>query len=115
MGDDETPDAIARSAHRRYGVLLFTGRAGQLRQAFRKRRQRKGSTMISKPVVLLTVAAALLIQGPVFAHHSSAAFDAGKRVILKGTVKEWVYSNPHCMLILDVKVRTARRSSGLRR
>src|SRR5947208_1558706 len=103
MGDDETPDAIARSAHRRYGVLLFTGRAGQLRQAFRKRRQRKGSTMISKPVVLLTVAAALWIQGPVFAHHSSAAFDAGKKVILKGTVKEWVYSNPHCFLILEVK------------
>ena len=59
--------------------------------------------MISKPVVLLTVAAALWIQRPVFAHHSSAAFDAGKKVILKGTVKEWVYSNPHCMLILDVK------------
>jgi len=59
--------------------------------------------MISKPVVLLTVAAALLIQGPIFAHHSSAAFDSGKRVTLKGTVKEWVYSNPHCMLILEVK------------
>ena len=59
--------------------------------------------MISKPVVLLTVAAALWIQGPVFAHHSSAAFDAGKKVILKGTVKEWVYSNPHCFLILEVK------------
>src|SRR5207247_8993161 len=103
MGDDETPDAIARSAHRRYGILLFTGRAGQLQQAFRKRRQRKGSTMRNKPVVLLIVAAALLIQGPVFAHHSSAAFDSGKKVILKGTVTEWVYSNPHCMLSLEVK------------
>ncbi len=59
--------------------------------------------MRSKPVVLLIVAAALLIQGPVFAHHSSAAFDSGKKVILKGTVTEWVYSNPHCMLILEVK------------
>jgi len=59
--------------------------------------------MRNKPVVLLTVAAALLIQRPVFAHHSSAAFDSGKKVILKGTVTEWVYSNPHCMLILDVK------------
>jgi hypothetical protein len=59
--------------------------------------------MRSKPVVLLIVAAALLIQRPVFAHHSSAAFDSGKKVILKGTVTEWVYSNPHCMLILEVK------------
>jgi len=36
------------------------------------------------------------------AHHGSAAFDTGKTVILKGTVKEWVYSNPHCLLLIDV-------------
>jgi hypothetical protein len=54
-------------------------------------------------IVLLTVAAVLLIQRPVSAHHSSAAFASGKKVILKGTVIEWVYSNPHCMLILEVK------------
>src|SRR5438093_418369 len=103
VGDDETPAAIARSSHRRYGILLFTGRTGELRQTFRKGRGRKGSTMRTAPIVLLIVAAALLIQTPLLAHHSSAAFDAGKKVILKGTVKEWVYSNPHCMLLLDVK------------
>ena len=59
--------------------------------------------MRSRPIVLLIVVAALSIQNPLLAHHSSAAFDAGKKVILKGTVKEWVYSNPHCMLLLDVK------------
>jgi len=59
--------------------------------------------MRSGPIVLLIVAVALLIQPLLWAHHSSAAFDAGKKVILKGTVKEWVYSNPHCMLLLDVK------------
>jgi hypothetical protein len=53
--------------------------------------------------VLWAVAAALLIQLPLFAHHSSAAFDTGKKVVLKGTVVEWVYANPHCMLIFDVK------------
>jgi hypothetical protein len=59
--------------------------------------------MKSRSVVLWTVAAALWIQLPLFAHHSSAAFDTGKKVILKGTVVEWVYANPHCMLIFDVK------------
>ena len=59
--------------------------------------------MKSRLVVLLTVAAALLIQLPLFAHHSSAAFDTGKKLVLKGTVVEWVYANPHCMLIFDVK------------
>ena len=59
--------------------------------------------MKSRPFVLWTVAAALLIQLPLFAHHSSAAFDTGKKVVLKGTVVEWVYANPHCMLIFDVK------------
>ena len=59
--------------------------------------------MRSGPVVLLTLAAALLIPLSLFAHHSSAAYDIGKKVILKGTVKEWVYSNPHCFLILEVK------------
>ena len=54
-------------------------------------------------VAVLALTAVLLIPHPVFAHHSTAAFDAGKRVILKGTVKEWVYANPHCFLILDVK------------
>ena len=59
--------------------------------------------MKSKSVVLFIVASVILIQLPLFAHHSSAAFDTGKRVVLKGTVVEWVYANPHCMLILDVK------------
>ena len=59
--------------------------------------------MRSGPIVVLAFAAGLLIPRPVFAHHGTAAFEVGKKVILKGTVKEWVYSNPHCFLILEVK------------
>jgi hypothetical protein len=59
--------------------------------------------MRSGPVVVLAVAAGLLMPRPLVAHHSSAAFDSGKRVILKGTVKEWVYTNPHCFLMLEVR------------
>ncbi len=54
-------------------------------------------------VIASVAAVGLLIPLPLVAHHGSAAFDTGKRVTLKGTVKEWVYSNPHCLLSLDVK------------
>jgi hypothetical protein len=54
-------------------------------------------------VILLASAVAFLPHVPVSAHHGGAAFDAGKTVVLKGTVVEWVYSNPHCLLKLDVK------------
>jgi hypothetical protein len=54
-------------------------------------------------ILALIIAVGLLVPHSLFAHHSSAAYETGKRVILKGTVKQWVYSNPHCMLILEVK------------
>lgn len=56
--------------------------------------------MSSRPVVVLAFVVALSM--PLLAHHGAAAFDTGKKVVLKGTVKEWVYSNPHCLLRLEV-------------
>src|SRR6266480_439915 len=47
-------------------------------------------------VVLLMYSALLL------AHHGNASFD-DKTITLKGTVTEWVWSNPHCFLKFDVK------------
>ena len=53
---------------------------------------------------VITFAAGVgLFSAPLAAHHGSAAFDTGKKVELKGTVVEWLYSNPHCLLKLDVK------------
>lgn len=53
--------------------------------------------------VVVSVAAILLgLSMSLAAHHGAAAFDTGKKVTLKGTVKGWVYSNPHCLLSLDV-------------
>ena len=39
---------------------------------------------------------------PLAAHHGSAAYETGRTVTLKGTVKSWSYMNPHCLLTLDV-------------
>jgi hypothetical protein len=54
------------------------------------------------PVILFAVAVAVSSAAPTSAHHGSAAFDTGKTVVLKGVVKEWSYTNPHCLLRLEV-------------
>ena len=52
--------------------------------------------------ISLAVAGMLAVSVPVLAHHGSAAYDTDKKVTLKGTVTRWVWSNPHCVLQLDV-------------
>ena len=59
--------------------------------------------MKTSRVVLSAAAIAFLTSMPTLAHHGGAAFDNGKTVVLKGTVVEWIYSNPHTLLKLDVK------------
>ena len=53
-------------------------------------------------VIVLVATVALSFPPRLVAHHGSAAFDNGKIVVLKGTVKEWLFSNPHCLLKLEV-------------
>ena len=50
-------------------------------------------------------AALLMTTSPVAAHHGAAAFenDPAKRLVLKGTVVEWIWANPHTFLQFDVK------------
>ena len=59
---------------------------------------------------LITVVAATLalpiLSAPLSAHHSNAAFDAGKRLSVTGVVTEWFWANPHCLLKFDVKTDT---------
>lgn len=39
---------------------------------------------------------------PALAHHSFSMFDAQKELVLKGTIKEFQWSNPHTWIQLDV-------------
>jgi hypothetical protein len=48
------------------------------------------------------VALAAAIAAPALAHHSFAMFDQTKKVVLKGKVTEFQWTNPHAFLELDV-------------
>jgi hypothetical protein len=52
---------------------------------------------------LALVASGLLLSLPLAAHHGDAIYDVtAKNVTMKGSVTEWVWANPHCVLRFDV-------------
>ena len=51
----------------------------------------------------LAAAIALGIASPALSHHSHAMFDHSKPTIVTGTVKEFLFRNPHVSLYVDVK------------
>jgi len=56
-------------------------------------------------MIVCAFAGALLLSAPVrvVAHHGAATFDTEGELTVKGTVTEWIWSNPHCFLKFDVK------------
>jgi hypothetical protein len=53
--------------------------------------------------LLSVLVVGMLMPSPLSAHHGGAAYDVGKLLTLRGTVTQWYYSNPHCLLTLEVK------------
>ena len=54
--------------------------------------------------ILVAVASGVaLLSISLVAHHATAVFDLGKRLTLTGSVTEWFWANPHCLLRFDVK------------
>ena len=45
----------------------------------------------------------LVACGSMWAHHGNAAYDEKHPITITGTVTEFVWSNPHCQIYLDVK------------
>lgn len=51
----------------------------------------------------LTSAIALSILSlPLAAHHGNAAYDSTKQINLRGTVTQFIWANPHCVVQFDV-------------
>jgi hypothetical protein len=59
--------------------------------------QRKLTTYLALAVAFL------MTYGPTFAHHGQAVYDEEHPILLKGTVTSFLWSNPHCLVNLDVK------------
>src|ERR1700756_2878940 len=60
--------------------------------------------MRTKVIAALVLAVGVgTLSVPLMAHHGTAAFQNDKKVTAKGTVAEWLWSNPHCLLSVDVK------------
>jgi hypothetical protein len=58
---------------------------------------KRGNGLFAVAVCLLSVSM------PLFAHHGTAVLDTNKTLTMKGSVTEWDWSNPHCLLQFDVK------------
>jgi len=57
-----------------------------------------------KAVRFLVLAWGLLaIAGAAWAHHGNVAYDEAHPITITGRVTEFVWSNPHCQIYLDVK------------
>jgi Family of unknown function (DUF6152) len=58
---------------------------------------KRGNGLFAVAVCLLSVSI------PLLAHHGTAVLDTNKTLTMKGTVTEWDWSNPHCLLQFDIK------------
>ena len=58
--------------------------------------------MRDKALGALIMAVCLLaVSVPISAHHGSAGYEMDKQLTMKGTVREWLWANPHCFLKYD--------------
>ena len=57
---------------------------------------------MKKLTVIVAAVWALLVAGSVFAHHSPVMFDRSKKQTITGTVKEFVWTNPHASIQVEV-------------
>ncbi len=53
-------------------------------------------------IILFAVAVAIVMSVPLAAHHTGSFLYTDKTVTVKGVVKAWLWSNPHCVLTLDI-------------
>jgi hypothetical protein len=61
-------------------------------------RSRINQSRMKSIFAAILVAAAAAASWPAFAHHSFAVYDRTKTLTLKGTIKNFQWTNPHCVV-----------------
>jgi hypothetical protein len=56
----------------------------------------------TRQLILFIVVGLLMASVPLSAHHGNAAYES-KKLVLKGTVTAWMWTNPHVFLKVDAK------------
>ena len=60
--------------------------------------------MKRKPLLFFALLVAIFaVRGPIFAHHGAAAYSNNLQVMKEATVTKFVWANPHCIVLFDVK------------
>jgi hypothetical protein len=62
-----------------------------------------GRSLVKFLLALALAASGVIVSVPLFAHHGNASYDSTKTVTVKGTVTDYIWSNPHVLLKLDAK------------
>src|SRR5437867_7967151 len=60
---------------------------------------------------LTVISTLLFLCSPASAHHGNSAYDETARVPIKGVITEFVWTNPHSQIYLDVKDSNGDRKS----
>src|ERR1700730_15835871 len=84
-------------------VLPTQAVLGCLCKTENRRPQRLGGCVTNRFRFMAFAFGFLVLSVPLFAHHGAASYDTGKPITVTGTVTEYIWTNPHVLLKLDVK------------
>ena len=74
-----------------------------MRKMKKKRKMKMTGTMTALRILCFAVAGLLAVSAPLFAHHGGASYDTDKTITVKGKVTDYIWSNPHVFVKIDVK------------
>jgi hypothetical protein len=90
------PGATGKPGRRRLAGCTRTGYYATIREG-------RADVKDMWNAVFLMALGLVTVPGALFGHHGTAVYDTTKLVTVKGTVTEWSWTNPHCLLEFDAK------------
>ena len=64
---------------------------------------RMSEAFMAKTFAIVALIGTVALSAPLVAHHGAASFDTENMITVKGTVTEYVWTNPHVLVKVDVK------------